>query len=182
MRRAIVTTTATAAGVVLLLSLKPHGSASAAGAPVISSGSGSSSGTAASTGGQPNGTASSPATGSSSGSAGSTGSTAPTAGSSGSSASGAKSGTFTGQAADTRYGPVQVQLVVSGGKISNVNVLQYPNESQRDININSYALPTLNQEVLSQQNAQIDMVSGATYTSNGYLQSLQSALDSAGIK
>ncbi|MBF9071208.1 FMN-binding protein [Streptacidiphilus fuscans] len=188
MRRAIVTTTATAAGVVLLLSLKPHGAASAAGAPVISSGSG----TAASTGGQPNGSASTPATGSSSGSTGSTGSTGSgsstgssgsTKGTSGSSSSsGAKSGTFTGQAADTRYGPVQVQLVVSGGKISNVNVLQYPNESQRDMDINSYALPTLNQEVLSQQSAQIDMVSGATYTSNGYAQSLQSALDAAGIK
>jgi uncharacterized protein with FMN-binding domain len=170
-RRAIVTTTATAAGVVLLLSLKPHGGVSAAGAPVISSGSGA-------------GAASTSTTGSSSGSTGSTGSTGATKGSSGSSASssGSKSGTFTGQAVDTRYGPVQVQLVVSGGKISNVNVLQYPNESQRDMDINSYALPTLNQEVLSAQSAQIDMVSGATFTSNGYAQSLQSALDAAGIK
>jgi uncharacterized protein with FMN-binding domain len=83
---------------------------------------------------------------------------------------------------DTRYGPVQVRIDVSGGKISKIDVLQYPNGMQRDQDINSYALPVLNQEALAAQSAQIDAVSGATYTSDGYTQSLQSALDQAGLK
>ena len=166
MRRAIVTTTATAAGVVLLLSLKPHGTQSAsAQAPVISSGSG--------------GTASS----GSSGSSGSTSTPSSTASAqAGSGSSGTRSGSYTGTAVDTRYGPVQVRIDVSGGKVSKIDVLQYPNGMQRDQDINSYALPVLNQEALSAQSAQIDAVSGATYTSDGYTQSLQSALDQAGLK
>ena len=67
------------------------------------------------------------------------------------------------------------------GSITDVSVLQYPNGKGRDAEINSYALPTLIQETLDQQSAQIDMVSGATVTSTGYVQSLQSALDQAGL-
>jgi uncharacterized protein with FMN-binding domain len=92
---------------------------------------------------------------------------------------GGVSGTFTGGAADTRYGPVQVQLSVSGGKITSVQVLQVPQESSRDIRINSQAVPILNQEAVQAQSAHIDTVSGATYTSDGYTQSLQSAIDAA---
>ncbi len=88
-------------------------------------------------------------------------------------------GTFTGSAADTRYGPVQVQITVAGGKITDAQAVQYPQESGRDVRINSAAVPELNQETLQAQSAQIDTVSGATYTSEGYQQSLQSAIDAA---
>jgi uncharacterized protein with FMN-binding domain len=88
-------------------------------------------------------------------------------------------GRFTGNAADTRYGPVQVQIIVAGGKITDAQAVQYPQESGRDVRINSTAVPELNQETLQAQSAQIDTVSGATYTSEGYQQSLQSAIDAA---
>ncbi|HEY3711102.1 MAG TPA: FMN-binding protein [Amycolatopsis sp.] len=100
-------------------------------------------------------------------------SSAPSSGSSGA------SGTFAGAAADTQYGPVQVQITVTGGRITSAQTLQVPQESGRDIRINSAAVPILNQEALTAQSAQIDTVSGATYTSEGYVQSLQSAIDAA---
>ena len=111
----------------------------------------------------------------SSGSSGSTGSS----GSSGGSTNGSQ--TVTGDVAQTRWGPVQVQLVVSAGKVTDVSVLQYPDGNPRDQEINAQALPILVQETLSAQSANIDMVGGATVTSDGYLQSLQSALDKAGL-
>jgi uncharacterized protein with FMN-binding domain len=89
--------------------------------------------------------------------------------------------TVTGSVAQTRWGPVQVQLTVDSGKITKVAVLQYPSNNSRDREINARALPVLVQSTLSAQNAGIDMVSGATVTSQGYLQSLQSALDQAGL-
>jgi uncharacterized protein with FMN-binding domain len=92
---------------------------------------------------------------------------------------GGTSGTFAGAAADTRYGPVQVQIILSGGKITSAQTLQVPNESGRDVRINSEAVPILIQETLQAQSARIDTVSGATYTSEGYAQSLQSAIDAA---
>ncbi len=79
----------------------------------------------------------------------------------------------------TRWGPMQVEITVSGGKITAAQAVQYPSGNGRDAEINSYALPVLNQEVVDRQSAQIDTVSGATVTSDGYLQSLQSALDQA---
>lgn len=85
--------------------------------------------------------------------------------------------TVTGSAVDTRYGPVQVKVTFSGTTITAVDTVQYPSESGRDVEINSQALPILQQETLSKQSAQIDTVSGATYTSEGYIQSLQSAID-----
>ncbi|MBE1495747.1 uncharacterized protein with FMN-binding domain [Amycolatopsis lexingtonensis] len=94
-------------------------------------------------------------------------------------AAGGGDGTFTGDAADTRYGPVQVRITVAGGKITDAQAVEYPQESGRDVRINSAAVPELNQETLQAQSAQIDTVSGATYTSEGYQQSLQSALDQA---
>ena len=89
------------------------------------------------------------------------------------------SSTVTGDVASTQWGPVQVQLTVQGGKITDVNVLQYPNGNHRDAEINDYALPILIDETKQAQSAQIDMVSGATVTSDGYIRSLQSALDHA---
>jgi uncharacterized protein with FMN-binding domain len=99
----------------------------------------------------------------------------------GSSGSRATTSTVTGDVATTQWGPVQVELTVDGGTITKVSVLQYPSGNPRDTEINSYALPILVQETLDAQSASIDMVSGATVTSTGYLQSLQSALDQAGV-
>src|SRR3954447_7495959 len=89
--------------------------------------------------------------------------------------------TVTGTVAQTRWGPVQVSITVADGKITAVDVPQYPDGNHRDEEINADALPTLKQETLSAQSADIDMVSGATVTSDGYVQSLQSALDQAGL-
>ncbi len=83
-----------------------------------------------------------------------------------------------GTVAQTVWGPVQVQVTISAGKISDVIALQVPDQSFRDQQINSYAVPQLRQEVLSAQSAHVDTVSGATVTSDGYVRSLQAALDS----
>lgn len=92
-----------------------------------------------------------------------------------------KSRTVTGDTVQTRWGPVQVRVTIESGRVTDVTAVQYPQDNPRDQEINSYALPQLRREVLAAQSAQIDMVSGATYTSTGYQQSLQSALDSAGL-
>ncbi|WP_112249062.1 FMN-binding protein [Kribbella monticola] len=89
--------------------------------------------------------------------------------------------TVQGDVADTQWGPVQVQVIVANGKITDVSVLQYPNGNGKDQQINAYALPVLINETLAKQSAAIDMVSGATVTSDGYTRSLQSALDKAGL-
>ena len=95
--------------------------------------------------------------------------------------SGSGSSTVTGSVASTQWGPVQVELTVENGTITAVNVVQYPSGNPKDTEINSQALPILIQETLDAQDADIDMVSGATVTSVGYEQSLQSALDQAGL-
>ncbi len=84
-----------------------------------------------------------------------------------------------GQTIDTEQGPVQVQVTLTGTAITDVTMLQYPNGGGRDAEINSAALPQLIQQALAVQSADIQMVSGATYTSTGFIQSLQSALDQA---
>ena len=89
------------------------------------------------------------------------------------------SGTFNGATAQTQFGPVQVQIVVKNNTIVSANAIQYPTGNSRDVMIASYAVPVLNSEAVQAQSANIAMVSGATYTSNGYLQSLQSALNQA---
>jgi len=91
------------------------------------------------------------------------------------------SGTVTGATVQTRWGPVQVQVTTDSGTITSVEVVQYPSENGKDVEINSYALPILVDETLAAQSADIDMVSGATVTSVGYIDSLQSALDQAGL-
>jgi len=89
--------------------------------------------------------------------------------------------TVTGDAADTRYGPVQVQVTVTNGKVVSATAVEYPMNDPRDAQINSYAIPYLNQETVQAGGSKIDMISGATYTSVGYIQSLQSALNKAGV-
>lgn len=122
------------------------------------------------------------------GSTGSSTSTTPAAPQSSSSSSSSPSAsgtsstkTVTGQTAQTRWGPVQVQITVSAGKVTAVNVLQVPSGNGRDVEINNQAVPVLKQETLQAQNANIDSVSGATVTSDGYITSLQSALNQAGL-
>jgi len=89
--------------------------------------------------------------------------------------------TVTGASVDTRWGPVQVAITVEGSTITDVTVPVYPTGNGKDLQINSYALPMLIQDTLDAQSADIDMITGATVTSEGYVQSLQSALDEAGL-
>jgi len=84
------------------------------------------------------------------------------------------SGTFSGQAVDTNYGPVQVTITVSDGKITNAD-----GQDEGGSGIGQNAIPQLDQEAVQAQSANIQGVSGATYTSQGYIQSLQQAIDSA---
>jgi major membrane immunogen (membrane-anchored lipoprotein) len=155
LRRIVLASAATVSGFVLLLSLKPHTAPTAALAvPAPSS-------------------SSSAASGSSGGSGGSSGSGS----SGGSTTTGTKA--VTGSTVQTRWGPVQVRITIKGGRLTDVTAVQYPTDNPRDQEINSYALPKLRTEALQAQSAHIDTVSGATYTSDGYRQSLQSALDSA---
>jgi uncharacterized protein with FMN-binding domain len=90
-----------------------------------------------------------------------------------------RSGTVKGEATSTRWGPVQVQITVKGGEITAVDAIVYPTADRRDQEINSYAIPQLDEAALQAQSAQIDTVSGATDTSHGYIGSLQSAIDQA---
>ncbi|MFI8848934.1 FMN-binding protein [Streptomyces sp. 891-h] len=142
MRRAVVTAFSTVAGVVMLLSFKPHHSDS----PGVSA--------PPSTGG-----------------AGSPGAS--------SGAEGSRTGSYTGSVITTRYGPVQVEATLKSGRLTAVKVLRAPSENGRDRDIARDAVPRLTQEALEAQSARIDAVSGATYTSDGYVRSLQSALDKA---
>ncbi|MFG2695978.1 FMN-binding protein [Kitasatospora sp. NPDC048407] len=161
MRRAVITASATAAGVVLLLSLKPHdpSGAAAISSSAVAGGTGSTSSQASSpkSPSSPSSPSSSPGTG-------------------------GATRTVTGSAINTRYGPVQVRVTMNGSAIGKIDVIQYPNRDRRDQEINSFAVPQLNQEAMAAQNAHIDVVSGATYTSDGYTRSLQSALDQAAKK
>jgi uncharacterized protein with FMN-binding domain len=77
---------------------------------------------------------------------------------------------------------VEVKITVKNGKITDVQAVVYPNGNGRDAEINAYALPVLHDEVIQAQSARIDAVGGATVTSDGYISSLQSALDAANIK
>ena len=153
MRRAILAITATIVGLVALLTFKSH-------APTIPT---------ATVGGTGAGVSSS-----SSSEAG-PGAVVPTGSQSGGLAAGETA--ITGQPANTVYGPVQVQLVVRAKKIVKVSILEQPESTIHDIQIGQFAFPQLISETLSAQSAKIDAVSGASYTSAGYIQSLQSALD-----
>jgi uncharacterized protein with FMN-binding domain len=95
--------------------------------------------------------------------------------------SGTGTKTVTGASADTRWGPVQVQITVTDGTVTAVTAVVYPQNNQRDVEINQFAIPRLNQEATAAKSSNIDFVSGATFTSQGYVQSLQSALDQAGL-
>lgn len=181
MRRITMWLVSTVAAVILLFSYKTStagpglgASAHAASnnAPGIVSGPGAAAGTPTPT---PAGSASS-ASGSSNTASSNAGSSNSGSGSSG------QDTVVNGTVAQTRWGPVQVQVRISSGKISDISVLQQPDGNGRDAEINSYALPVLKQQVLDAQSANIDGVSGATVTSDGYRESLQAALDAAHFK
>ena len=90
-------------------------------------------------------------------------------------------GQYTGDVVNTRYGPVEVQVTISNGKIVGVTALQLPANDPRSAQISEYVEPILRSSALQAQSAQVDLVSGATYTSDAYARSLQAALDQAGM-
>jgi uncharacterized protein with FMN-binding domain len=92
---------------------------------------------------------------------------------------GLKDGTYTGPSVDVQWGLVQVQATIQGGKITNVQFLQFPSDRRTSQRINAQADPWLQQEAIQAQSANVDLISGATLTSEGFAQSLQGALDAA---
>jgi uncharacterized protein with FMN-binding domain len=156
-------TAATVSGIVLLLALKPHSAPApalahatvpASSQPSPSSAPKASSGSKASGSSKTNGTSKT--------------------------SSPQRTETVTGDTVQTDYGPVQVRVTLVGGRITGVTALQSPSGNPRSEEIASYSIPQLTREAIAAQSAHIDAVSGASYTSAGYTQSLQSALDRAG--
>lgn len=90
-----------------------------------------------------------------------------------------KDGTYKGSVADAYYGNVQVSVTISGGRIADVKFLQYPNTHSTSVYINQQAMPYLKQEAIQSQNSNVQIISGATFTSEAFIQSLQSALSKA---
>ena len=179
MRRLLLALVSTAAGLAAVLSFKTQGSAAASGAAAApQTGTQASSSAPASTGSASSGYG---GTASGSGSTASGGSKTGTAGSAGTSGSGGTAGgkTLTGTVASTPYGPMQVAVTMAGKKITGVKVLQETNTGAMSQQIYANAVPQLTKETLAAQSARIDAVSGASYTSSGYIKSLQSALDQA---
>ena len=156
MRRAFVALVVTVAGVGWILGYRitPH----LAGLPASSSGQSSQAGQG-SQGGGGGGTAPSPAPSANGG--------------------GGANGTFTGSDVPNRFGDVQVKVVVSNGHITDLQAVQLPSDRARSAYISQVAGPILRSEVLRAQSARIDIVSGATYTSESYAQSVESALQQA---
>jgi uncharacterized protein with FMN-binding domain len=167
MRRALLTLGGTAAGLAALLSFKTHSLAAAA--PEATSTPSASAGTSQPMASGAGSSSASPAASKKASAAPKTGASSP-----------ASARTVTGTVANTQYGPMQVQLALSGTKITKVTVLQRTNDGAESDEIDGNAIPKLTSETLTAQSARIDAVSGATYTSSGYIQSLQSALDQAG--
>ncbi|MFI7437112.1 FMN-binding protein [Micromonospora haikouensis] len=160
MRRITVWLLSTVAALVLLFSYKTSTMGAGGESSAIAAGTGGDAGTGSST------------TGTDTGSSGTDAGT-------GTGSSGTGSGRYDGSVAQTRWGPVQVRITVSGGKITDVTALQVPDGNHRDQQINDYAVPILRQSALAAQSADIDTVSGATVTSDGYRESLQAAIDAA---
>ena len=162
MRRVVLALGGTIAGLVMLLSFRTHmGSAAVAGV----SGAGGKAGSGGTSASGTGGSASAP---------GGAAAAAPAPVSAGSG-----TGTVTGNVIMTGYGPTQVQVTLNAGKIVKVTVLQHTDDGVDSQMIDGHALPLLDNETLTAQSAKINAVSGASYTSAGYIKSLQSALDKA---
>jgi uncharacterized protein with FMN-binding domain len=166
MKRVLIATLGTVLGLVALLSFKTQGHPLAA------------------VGGLPSASLSTPkATSTAAPPTPANSSSTPSASSSSSSSAAATgSHQYTGSPIETQYGIVQVAITVTARHIDSANFVRLDAFDQHSQDINSQAGPILLQETLAAQNANIDSVSGATFTSEGYIQSLQSALDQAGIK
>jgi uncharacterized protein with FMN-binding domain len=181
MRRAVLVLAGTAAGLAALLSYKTHSPAEAAAAstpamppPAAPSASPSAVGTGATSVSTPAGsTRGGKATPKSTASAGASGKA--------SGGTSTASRTVTGSVANTQYGPMQVKVTLTGTRITAVAVVQQTDDGSMSEQIDSFAIPKLTSETLAAQSARIDAVSGASYTSSGYIQSLQSALDQANV-
>jgi uncharacterized protein with FMN-binding domain len=159
MRRVILAVAGTVAGLVALLSFRSHVPTAPVAATAGGSGGTSSSSSSSSGGGQTE--------------------VVPGAFPQGSIAKNLPAGetAVDGKVASTAYGPVQIQLITKNSKIVKVAVLVQPTNTLHDVQIGEFAFPKLISETLAAQNGKVDAVSGATYTSAGYIQSLQSALD-----
>ncbi|MCX4583380.1 FMN-binding protein [Streptomyces sp. NBC_01481] len=188
LRRVVLSSVVTVSGVVLMLALKPHtvpGTSVQAADPtrsVAPAPSGTPT-TTASASARPSPSASKPAAASASKGPQTKAPTATRSASKPPSAPAKQTVTtrsVTGSTVQTKYGPVQVRITLSGDRITAASAVQSPSETPRSRDISSTAIPTLNQRTLSAQSADIDAVSGASYTSEGYIGSLQSALDKAG--
>ena len=184
MRRITIWLASTLSALVLLFSY--HTSTSSSSSSVVAAADSGVNGTSG-TGSSGSADSSSGSAGSSSGDSSSNGSTdrsgssSDSSGGSGSSGTTSTAKTYTGDAVGTRYGDVQVAITVVDGKVTKAEVVQVPWNDHKDQEINAYAVPILNDEAVQAQSADIDMVSGATYTSEGYIGSLQSALEQANL-
>jgi uncharacterized protein with FMN-binding domain len=158
MRRVILAVASTLAGLILLLSFKTHSTTALTTPPTVVSAPSTTTTTTTAAAASRRSTSSS------------SGGTTP-----------ATTKTVAGDVSATRYGPVQVQVTVKNGKVTAVTATQYPSGDSRSQQINAYAIPVLNQEALQAKSANVHMISGATYTSDGYIASLQSALIKAGL-
>jgi uncharacterized protein with FMN-binding domain len=173
MRRAVLTLGGTVAGIAALLSFKSHpATLSASATPAAPSASGNSAGGT----GMQAGSATAPKQSAGKQSAGSKKQSGTKQSSGGTTET---TRTVTGAAENTQYGPMQVEVTLVGKRITNVKVLQETNDGSESQQIDAMSIPKLNSETLAAQSAQIDAVSGASYTSQGYKESLQSALDKA---
>jgi uncharacterized protein with FMN-binding domain len=172
MRRAVLAFGSTVAGLILLLSFRSH-TATPASAGVSAAGTSSKS----SAGAAGNGSSGGSGGGSIAGSAAPSASPSAAGGATGGTTAGGK--VVTGEAVNGPYGPSQVAITLSGGKITKVTVLEHTDDGENSQQIDGNALPKLTAETLTAQSAKIDAVSGASYTSAGYIKSLQSALDKA---
>jgi hypothetical protein len=170
MRRAVLAFGSTVAGLILLLSFRSH-TATPASAGVSAAGTSSKS----SAGAAGNGSSGGSGGGSMAGSAAPSASPSAAGGATGGTTAGGK--VVTGEVVNGPYGPSQVAITLSGGKITKVTVLQHTDDGENSQQIDGNALPKLTTETLTAQSAKIDAVSGASYTSAGYIKSLQSALD-----
>jgi uncharacterized protein with FMN-binding domain len=165
MKRAVLVGAGTVAGVAALLVLNPESGAGASSSLAAGATSSTTPGTSSSSGTAASGTT--------------PGASSSTAGTSGT----AKDGTFTGDTVDVGrgYGTVQVEVTVTGGRVVDVTALAVPQNDPRSAQISSQAVPMLVQQAIAAQNASISGISGATYTSSGFAQSLRSALIQAGL-
>ena len=93
----------------------------------------------------------------------------------------AKSGVYSGDPETSQFSTIQVKITVSGGRISDITLIQDLDDDEHSAEVDAYATPILRSEALSAQSANVDVVSGATFTSESYTQSLQSAIDRAGL-